>query len=96
MKAIAVDDELYMLENLEEAILAGADIAADPVLAKHDDWVQELKAEYCFTHENMSEILRKEVGKVFAKVLEHAGVYKRTEDGKAAFVRFVDCVNQQA
>ena len=41
----------------------------------------------------MEGILCLEVGKVFAKVLEHAGVYKRNEDGKAAFIRFFDCVN---
>ncbi len=49
--------------------------------------------QYTFTAENAEEILKAEVGKVFAKVLEHAGVYKRNEDGKAAFMRFVDCVN---
>jgi UDPglucose--hexose-1-phosphate uridylyltransferase len=36
-----------------------------------------------------------EVGKVFAQVLEHAGVYKRTPAGKAAFLRFVETVNQK-
>ena len=54
---------------------------------------EELKMQYTFTAENAEEILKAEVGKVFAKVLEHAGVYKRNEDGKAAFMRFVDCVN---
>ena len=43
--------------------------------------------------ENAEEILRTEVGRVFAQVLEHAGVYKRSAEGKAAFLRFVDYVN---
>ena len=55
---------------------------------------EELKAKYTFTRENTAEILREEVGQVFAKVLEHAGVYARTEEGKAAFLRFVDYVNR--
>ena len=40
----------------------------------------------------MTGILQKEVGIVFAKVLEHAGVYKRTDEGKAAFLRFAESV----
>ena len=43
--------------------------------------------------ENTAEILKEEVGQVFAQVLEHAGVYKRTEEGKAALLRFVAYVN---
>ena len=83
------------LAALEEAILSGADIAADPVLSKHAPWVAELKARHTFTAENTASILQEEVGRVFAKVLEHAGVYKRTEEGRAAFLRFVDSVNRE-
>ena len=83
------------LAALEEAILAGADIGADPVLSKHAPWVEELKTRHTFTKENTAAILQEEVGQVFAKVLEHAGVYKRTEDGRKAFLRFVDTVNQE-
>ena len=82
------------LAALEEAILCGTDISGDEVLGKHAPWVEELKAKYTFTRENTAEILREEVGQVFAKVLEHAGVYARTEEGKAAFLRFVDYVNR--
>ena len=42
--------------------------------------------------DNVTEIIRAEVGKVFAKVLEHAGVYERSENGKKAFLRFVESV----
>ena len=81
------------LAALEEAILGGADITGDAVLAKHAPWVEELKTKYTFTKENTAEILKEEVGQVFAKVLEHAGVYKRTEEGQTALLRFVAYVN---
>ena len=83
------------LAALEEAILNGADIAFDEVLSKHAPWVEELKEKYTFAKENTAEILKEEVGRVFAKVLEHAGVYKRNSTGKAAFIRFVDFVNKE-
>ena len=47
-----------------------------------------------FDKENIDAIIEKEVGEVFVKVLEHAGVYKRTVEGKAAFLKFVEAVNQ--
>ena len=83
------------LADLKEAILEDRDIRADEVLSKHADWVDELKKQYTFTAENTEEILKKEVGAVFAAVLEDAGVYKRTADGKAAFLRFIDSVNEE-
>ena len=83
------------LADLKEAILEGRDIRADEVLCKHADWVDELKETYTFTEENTEEILQQETGKVFMQVLEDAGVYKRTAKGKAAFMRFVDAVNQE-
>ena len=82
------------LAALGDAILSGADIAADPVLGKHADWVAELKERYTFTPENVTDILRRETGRVFAGVLEDAGVYKRTPEGKAAFLDFIDEVNR--
>ena len=81
------------LAALGDAILSGADIAADPVLGKHADWVAELKERYTFTPENVTDILRRETGRVFAGVLEDAGVYKRTPEGKAAFLDFIEAVN---
>jgi UDPglucose--hexose-1-phosphate uridylyltransferase len=55
--------------------------------------VEELKQQYTFTPENAMDIILQETGKVFAAVLEDAGVYKNTAEGKAAFLRFVDAVN---
>ena len=83
-------DELH---DLAEAIVAGRDIAADEVLSKHADWGTELKAKYTFTEENALDIVLQETGKVFAGVLEDAGVYKNTVEGKAAFKKFVEYVN---
>jgi len=77
------------LFELEKAVLEGRDIRGDEVLGKHADWTEELLSRHRFTPENAGDILREEVGKVFAKVLEHAGVYKCTEEGRAAFLRFV-------
>ena len=83
------------LHDLAEAIVAGKDIAADEVLNKHVAWVEELKKQYTFTAENALETLLQETGKVFSEVLEDAGVYKNTEAGRAAFLRFVSYVNQE-
>ena len=80
------------LAALREAILEGADLRADEMLEKHALWAEELKTRYEFTAENAESILREEVGKVFAKVLEHAGVYKCDAEGRAAFKRFTDSV----
>ena len=63
-------------------------------LEKHAHWVNELQQKHHFTAETVSDILKAEVGAVFAKVLEHAGVFKRSPEGQAAFRRFIDTVNQ--
>ena len=83
------------LTDLASAIVSGADIAADPVLGKHAPWVGELKKQYTFTAENALDIILQETGKVFTEVLEDAGVYKNTPEGRAAFLKFVDAVNAQ-
>ena len=81
------------LAALEVAVLNDVDITTDEVLSKHAPWIAELKVKYAFTKENTAGILKEEVGQVFAKVLEHAGVYKRDEEGMAALLRFVAHVN---
>ena len=74
---------------LEEAILAGKDIREIEEIAKHADWVEEWRDKYEITPENIKLILRNEISNVFVKVLECAGVYKRTEEGMNAFKRFI-------
>ena len=81
------------LAALEEAILSGAPLTGE--LEKHACWAEELKKKYRFTRDNITGILRDEVGQVFSQVLTHAGVYQRNETGKAAFLRFVEHVNQE-
>ena len=83
------------LTDLAAAIVSGADIASDPVLSKHAAWVEELKQRYTFTQDNALDILLKETGRVFTEVLEDAGVYKNTPEGRAAFLKFIDAVNAQ-
>ena len=82
------------LADLAQAIVDGADIEADAVLSKHAPWVEELKQSYTFTAENAMDIILQETGKVFAGVLEDAGVYKFNAEGLAAFRSFVDAVNR--
>ena len=77
------------LALLADALLSGADISADETLKKHADWVKKLRESYTFTPDNVNGILQKEVGVVFAEVLEHAGVFKRNDSGRAAFRRFI-------
>ena len=83
------------LAALREAILAGTDIAADEALGKHADWVAALKTRHSFTEENTMDILLQETGRVFSEVLEDAGVYKCTPDGRAQFLEFIEYVNAQ-
>ncbi len=81
------------LTLLGEAIVKGADIRADEELKKHADWVDEFRPKYPgITQDNVAEILREEVGHVFARVLEDAGVYKCDEKGREAFGRFLHAV----
>ena len=83
------------LTDLASAIVSGTDIAADAVLNKHALWVEELKKQYTFTEENALDIILKETGRVFTEVLEDAGVYKNTPEGRAAFLKFIGAVNAQ-
>ena len=83
------------MEKLAEAILAGTDIRGDELLAKHADWVEEFLPKYPeVTRDTIMDILHREIGDVFMQVLEDAGVYKRNEEGQAAFDRFVATLNR--
>ncbi len=80
-------------KDLAQALIQNKDISKDEVLAKHADWAEELKQKYgSFTNKSEDEtveIIKKETGIVFSKVLEHAGVYKCNAEGLSAFERFV-------
>lgn len=79
------------LEMLADAILKGADIRSIPELTKHADWVEKFLPDYTDINKaTVMDILKAEVGKVFVHVLEDAGVYKCTAEGRKAFHRFID------
>lgn len=80
------------LKLVEKALVNGTDLADNELTAKHKEWAESFKGNYTITAENAEKIVQDEVGKVFSKVLEHAGVYKRDEKGMAAFSKFVESV----
>ena len=80
------------LEAVEEKLLSGENMTEDPLTKSHAKWAADIAANYEITAENVKEIVQKETGIVFSKVLEQAGVYKRTPEGKEAFLRFINQV----
>lgn len=54
----------------------------------HLKWAQKIKAKQSLTSENVDQILQNEIGQVFARVLEDAGVFKQTKIGQESFLRF--------
>ncbi|MBE6754949.1 MAG: UDP-glucose--hexose-1-phosphate uridylyltransferase [Ruminococcaceae bacterium] len=81
------------LAILEECLVKGEDVSKNEKIAIHADWADEIKGKYdLITEENVHEIVLKETGLVFKTVLEHAGVYKVTEEGRNAFMRFLESV----
>lgn len=74
---------------LGDAMIEGKDIRSIEEIEKHADWVGEWRNNYEITADNVNQILRDEIANVFVKVLECAGVYKRTEEGLNAFKRFI-------
>ena len=82
------------MAHLAQALVEGRDITSDEELSKHADWAAEFSKDYEITKENVDDILQKEIGKVFAKVLEHAGVFKRDQKGREYFRRFTDSLDR--
>ena len=72
---------------------AGESFLGNENIEKHAEWFDRFKGNYTFTEENSEEIIKTEIGKTFVRVLEDAGVYKVTEEGRAAFLKFIDFVN---
>jgi UDPglucose--hexose-1-phosphate uridylyltransferase len=82
------------MERLKDAILNGKDIRSDEKIASHADWAEEIITKHNnITTGNIEEILQQEIGLVFLGVLEDAGVYKCTAEGREAFLRFIESVN---
>lgn len=83
------------IELLKEYIINNKDITSNDKIEKHAKWVDEFSKKYDVINEsNVEEILQKEIGLVFLKVLEDAGVFKQTEDGIKAFTKFIDSLNK--
>ena len=81
------------LEALADALVNGKDLRANELTASHADWAESFAVNYSeINEENSMDIIKAEVGKVFATVLEHAGVFKRTAEGKEAFLKFIKTV----
>ena len=78
------------MELLAECLVKKEEISSVDILQKHDAWVKEFLPKYAvISRENVWDILKEEIGQVFVKVLEDAGVYKCTEEGRKAFDRFI-------
>ncbi len=80
------------LAAVADSLAQGADLRASELTAKHADWAESFAKDYEITAGNALDIVRAETGKVFAQVLEHCGVYARTEEGKAQFLRFLNTI----
>ena len=78
------------MEHLSQCLIKGEDIVSKEDLKKHAAWVEEIKGKYTDINKgNVMDILKEEIGQVFVKVLEDAGVYKYNEEGRKAFDRFI-------
>ena len=83
------------MKELAQALVEKSDLRATPTLASHADWAEMIIKKYDqLTQENVMDILHEEIGLVFEQVLKDAGVYKCTEEGRAAFQRFIGRVNE--
>lgn len=78
------------MEELKAAILNEDNIKLNKNIEKHNDWVENFRPKYKITKDNIDEIINIEIGLEFVKVLEDAGVFKRNENGLAAFEKFIN------
>ena len=79
------------LEILADYIVEGKDIRSNEKIAKHADWADSFLPKYdSITRDNVMDVLKEETGIVFTHVLEDAGVYKCTKEGRRAFMRFIE------
>ncbi len=80
------------LAAVADSLVSGSDLRASALTEKHADWAERFQTKYTITRENALDIVQRETGLVFAQVLEHAGVYKRSNDGREAFLRFLKTI----
>ena len=77
---------------LADALINGNDIRADERIAKHAEWAAMIQKKYTLTAENCERILQDEIGIVFTSILEQCGVFDRTDEGKAQFLKFMESI----
>lgn len=80
------------MAELSKAMVSGEDIEKNPTVAKHAAWAKEITARRTVTKDNCEEILKEEIGKAFAQIIEQCAVFPRTAEGKKAFLRFSQSV----
>ena len=79
------------MEILADYLVDGRDIRSNEKIEKHADWAEAFLPMYDgVNRENVMDVLKEEIGITFTHVLEDAGVYKCTEEGRHAFLRFID------
>ena len=77
------------LAAVADKLVSGEDMRDNPLTAPHADWAESIATRYNITADNAWNIVQEETGRVFAQVLEQAGVYRRTAEGKEGFLRFI-------
>ena len=78
------------MTDLEAALLNGENLRENGELSKHADWADDFMQRHPeFCADNAGEIIRFEIGQVFAQVLECAGVYKCTPEGREHLKKFL-------
>ncbi|MBB6215250.1 UDPglucose--hexose-1-phosphate uridylyltransferase [Anaerosolibacter carboniphilus] len=87
--AVLPDRLIHELDLLKDCLLGWKDIDEYEELDKHKDWFHRLKQQYQGIHINFDEVLRREVGKTFERILMDAGVFKQDQKGLAAFEDFM-------
>ena len=80
------------LAAVADSLVSGSDLRASALTEKHADWAERFQTKYTITRETALDIVQRETGLVFAQVLEHAGVYKRSNEGREAFLRFLKTI----
>ncbi len=82
---------LLELEEVKTCILQNKDPMDQESTAKHAEWIAAIQKKYTkLTEDTVDNVMKDEVGLVFCSILEQAGVFKRTKEGKQAFLRFME------
>lgn len=81
------------MRKVKAHILANEELRDDPMTEKHQAWYDSFKDTEHITAQTIDEVIERQIGLTFVKVLECAGVYKQDEQGLAGVNRFIQYVN---